>query len=94
MLCGAVLTSYVGVAGLARRMALDRVLPAFLLQVNRWRGTSHWVIASFLALCSVLFLSIFDASSTRGLAVLGSVYSVAFLSVRSTAVQLLMSGAD
>jgi amino acid transporter len=35
VLSGAVLTSYVGVAGLVRRMALDRCLPQFLLKINR-----------------------------------------------------------
>jgi amino acid transporter len=77
-----VLTAFVGVAGLARRMALDRVLPSVLLHTNRLRGTPHWVILGFLTLCAVLFLSIYDDASTRGLAILGSVYSVAFVSRR------------
>ena len=34
VLSGAVLTSYVGVNGLVRRMTLDRCLPQFLLKTN------------------------------------------------------------
>ena len=32
VLCGAVLTSYVGVTGLVKRMTLDRILPQVLLR--------------------------------------------------------------
>ncbi len=42
VLSGAVLTSYVGVIGLVRRMSLDRCLPQFLLRENRRRRTNHW----------------------------------------------------
>ncbi|MBW2522877.1 MAG: APC family permease [Deltaproteobacteria bacterium] len=51
VLSGAVLTAYVGVTGLIRRMALDRCLPQFLLRENRLRRTNHWIILSFFALC-------------------------------------------
>ena len=34
VLSGAVLTAYVGVNGLARRMSMDRCLPQFLMQVK------------------------------------------------------------
>jgi amino acid transporter len=76
VLCGAVLTSFVGVNGLVRRMALDQCLPQFLLAENRWRETNHWIILGFGAACaSILFV-------TRGdLADLGGVYTLAFLSV-------------
>ena len=58
VLSGAVLTSYVGVTGLVRRMSLDRCLPQFLLRENRWRGTNHWIILGFFALCcSILFIT-------------------------------------
>ncbi|MEO8589861.1 MAG: APC family permease, partial [Flavobacteriales bacterium] len=39
VLCGAVLTSFVGVSGLIKRMTLDRVLPQILLKETR-RGSS------------------------------------------------------
>ncbi|MEO7963298.1 MAG: APC family permease [Gemmatimonadaceae bacterium] len=76
VLSGAVLTSYVGVSGLARRMSLDQVLPQFLLRTNRWRDTNHWIILSFFALCvSILTL-------TRGrVETLAGVYTISFLSV-------------
>ena len=76
VLSGAVLTSFVGVTGLIRRMSLDRCLPQFLLRENRWRGTNHWIILLFLALCvSILFI-------TQGqLLTLGGVYTIAFLGV-------------
>ncbi len=51
VLSGAVLTSYVGVTGLVRRMTLDRCLPQGLLSANAWRGTNHWIILGFLAVC-------------------------------------------
>ncbi len=76
VLCGAVLTSYVGVNGLVRRMALDECLPPFLLHVNRWRETNHWIILGFAALCaSILY------ATAGNLADLGVVYALAFLSV-------------
>ena len=76
VLCGAVLTSFVGVNGLVRRMSLDQCLPQFLLAENRWRETNHWIILGFAAVCaSILFV-------TQGnLADLGGVYTLAFLSV-------------
>ena len=35
VLCGAVLTSYVGVSGLIKRMTLDRIMPQFLLKETK-----------------------------------------------------------
>jgi amino acid transporter len=55
VLACAVLTSYVGVTGLIRRMALDRCLPQFLLQTNRVRGTNHWIILTFFVATSSLY---------------------------------------
>ena len=49
VLSGAVLTSFVGVNGLVRRMTLDRCLPQFLLKTNR-RGTTHRIIIGFFLL--------------------------------------------
>jgi amino acid transporter len=76
VLSGAVLTSYVGVTGLVRRMSLDRCLPQTLLAENPWRKTNHWIILAFFALCtSILFV-------THGeIATLAGVYTLSFLSV-------------
>jgi amino acid transporter len=77
VLSGAVLTSYVGVTGLVRRMALDRTLPQVLLRVNRWRGTNHWIVLAFFLLCtSVLFVCMPDPEHT-----LKGLYLISFLSV-------------
>jgi hypothetical protein len=76
VLSGAVLTSYVGVTGLMRRMSLDRCLPAFLLRENRMRGTNHWIIGVFLIVCC----SILVATSGQ-VEVLAGVYTLSFLSV-------------
>lgn len=76
VLSGAVLTSFVGVTGLMRRMSLDRVMPQFLLRENRLRHTNHWIILGFFALSTSILLV------TRGkLETLGGVYTLAFLSV-------------
>lgn len=75
VLSGAVLTSFVGVTGLVRRMTLDRVLPQFLLKTNR-RGTNHRIIIAFFVLAvSVLLI-------TQGeLGALAGVYTISFLAV-------------
>ncbi|WP_339133104.1 MAG: APC family permease [Candidatus Electrothrix sp. GW3-4] len=75
VLSGAVLTSFVGVNGLVRRLTLDRCLPQFLLKTNR-RGTTHRIIIAFFLLSlSVLLI-------TRGeLKALAGVYTISFLSV-------------
>lgn len=76
VLSGAVLTSYVGVTGLVRRMSMDLCLPQFLLRRNRWRDTNHWIIISFFMLCcSILVI-------TAGkIEMLAGVYTLSFLSV-------------
>lgn len=75
VLSGAVLTSYVGVAGLMKRMSLDRILPQVLLKENR-RGSSVRILLLFFALCvSVLVI-------TKGqLGPLAGVYTISFLAV-------------
>jgi amino acid transporter len=75
VLCGAVLTSFVGVSGLLVRMSLDRILPNFFLKENR-RGAHPRIIIAFLILCaSVLF-------ATHGnLPQLAGVYTFSFLAV-------------
>jgi amino acid transporter len=75
VLSGAVLTSYVGVNGLIKRMTLDRILPQFLLKENK-RGSSPRILLLFFALCmSVLII-------TQGaLGPLAGVYTISFLLV-------------
>lgn len=76
VLAGAVLTSYVGVNGLVRRMSLDQCLPQFLLAENPWRRTNHWIILLFFGLCcSILFLSAGKIETLAG------VYTLSFLGV-------------
>tara|TARA_Y100000590_G_C15745701_1_gene1021898 strand:- start:6842 stop:8692 length:1851 start_codon:yes stop_codon:yes gene_type:complete len=76
VLSGAVLTSYVGVIGLLRRMALDRCLPTFFLTKNKRFNTNHWIILSFFLLCSSILLV------TEGkIELLAGVYTLAFLGV-------------
>lgn len=76
VLSGAVLTGYVGVTGLVRRMTLDRCLPQFLLQENSWRRTNHWIIIGFFLLC----WSILTATGGK-IGVLAGVYTLSFLCV-------------
>jgi len=76
VLSGAVLTSFVGVTGLVRRMTLDRCFPQFLLRENRWRGTNHWILIGFFGLC----VSILTITEGR-IEALAGVYTLAFLSV-------------
>ncbi|MFT5250929.1 MAG: amino acid transporter [bacterium] len=75
VLCGAVLTSFVGVSGLLNRMTLDRILPNFFLKQNK-RGSNYRIIISFLILCvSVLFVT------GGNLIALAGVYTFSFLAV-------------
>lgn len=75
VLSGAVLTSFVGVSGLMKRMALDRILPQFFLKVNK-RQSTYVILLTFFLLClSVLLI-------TNGeLGPLAGVYTISFLSV-------------
>ncbi|EQC26206.1 hypothetical protein SDRG_15943 [Saprolegnia diclina VS20] len=74
VLSGAVLTSYVGITGLVRRMAYDRILPAFLLHTNRCRGTNHNIILLYFAIASSLVLALHGQVD-----LLSGVYTFAFL---------------
>ncbi|HQW11655.1 MAG TPA: APC family permease [Saprospiraceae bacterium] len=75
VLCGAVLTSFVGVSGLINRMTLDRVLPNYFLKKNK-RGSNYRIIIAFLILCiSILLVTLGDMKSLAG------VYTFSFLSV-------------
>ncbi len=75
VLCGAVLTSFVGVSGLLKRMTLDRILPNYFLKENS-RGSNYRIIIVFLILClSVLLV-------TKGhIELLAGVYTFSFLAV-------------
>ncbi|EEY66613.1 uncharacterized protein PITG_16684 [Phytophthora infestans T30-4] len=74
VLSGAVLTSYVGICGLVRRLSTDRVLPAFLARTNKLRGTNHYIIGIYFLLSSSLVLILnADATTVNG------VYTYAFL---------------
>ena len=76
VLSGAVLTSYVGVIGLVRRMSIDRCLPDLFLTQNRKFQTNHWIIIMFFLLCSSILLV------TKGkIELLAGVYTLAFLGV-------------
>jgi amino acid transporter len=75
VLSGAVLTSYVGVTGLAERITLDRILPNFFLEKNR-RGVNYRIVIGFFLLCVSILLV------TKGnLANLAGVYTFSFLLV-------------
>ncbi|SET79325.1 APC family permease [Hymenobacter actinosclerus] len=75
VLSGAVLTSFVGVSGLMKRMALDRILPQFFLKENA-RQSNYIILITFFLLCSsVLFITNGDIKPLAG------VYTISFLSV-------------
>ncbi|RAW36068.1 hypothetical protein PC110_g7642 [Phytophthora cactorum] len=74
VLSGSVLTSYVGICGLVRRLATDRVLPSFLAKTNELRGTNHYIIAAFFLLSASLVL-VLNADSS----IMNGVYTYAFL---------------
>lgn len=78
VLSGAVLTAYVGVNGLARRMSMDRCLPQFLMQENRLRRTNHFIIIGFFCITSSLYVIVGENVQT-----LAGVYTIAFLGVMS-----------
>ena len=91
VLSGAVLTSFVGVTGLVRRMTLDRCLPQVLLRENKIRGTNHWIILGFLVV-SVIILGVTsdwhaflagDGPIHIGVGTLAGVYTISFLAVMS-----------
>jgi amino acid transporter len=75
VLSGAVLTSFVGVGGLLKRMTLDRILPQFLLKENRKNSSPRILILFYILCLSILFI-------TEGeLGPLAGVYTISFLSV-------------
>lgn len=70
------LTSFVGVTGLARRMSLDRCLPQFFLRENRSCKTNHWIILGFFAVCAGILLV-----TDGDIELLAGVYTLSFLGV-------------
>ena len=78
VLAGSVLTAYVGVTGLVRRMAFDRVLPSIFLQTNSMFKTNHFIIAGFFLVCTSLFFI-----TDQNILILASVYTISFLTVMS-----------
>lgn len=68
-----------GLDGLVYQMSLDKCLPVVFLRKNRWRGTNHYIILTFLVLCIALIV-IMDGK----VAELAGIYSMAFLGVLAT----------
>ncbi len=78
VLAGAVLTSFVGVSGLAYRMSSDACLPEFLGKKNN-KGSYPIIIFGFFVLCSSILLM------TGGeLLSLAGVYTISFLGVMTS----------
>ena len=76
VLAAALLTGYVGINGLIRRMSMDRCLPQFFLISNPWTGTDSFILVGFFLLCvSQVILLDSDVEA------LGGVYCYAFLTV-------------
>ncbi|OQR91269.1 hypothetical protein THRCLA_09055 [Thraustotheca clavata] len=76
VLAAGVLTAYVGVTGLIRRLSNDRVVPEFLAYENKWRNTPHWISILFFIVGASLILAL-----NANAAVLGGVFTFAFLSM-------------
>lgn len=75
VLSGAVLTAYIGVNGLMKRMTLDRIFPQSLLKETKKGSTPRIIIVFYLLCLSILFL-------TGGrIGPLAGVYTISFLSV-------------
>ncbi len=77
VLCGAVLTAFVGICGLVNRMSLDGCIPKTLSVMNS-KESFPKIIWGFLILCvSILVVSKGDIPT------LGGIYAISFLSVMS-----------
>ena len=76
VLAAALLTSFVGINGLIRRMAMDRCLPQFLLIQNPITGTDSFILVGFFVLC-VSQITILDGDVEA----LSGVYCYSFLGV-------------
>jgi amino acid transporter len=76
VLAAALLTGYVGINGLIRRMSMDRCLSQFFLIKNPWTGTDSFILVGFFVLC-VSQVIVLDSDVEA----LGGVYCYAFLTV-------------
>ncbi|MCL1125852.1 APC family permease [Shewanella surugensis] len=73
VLCGSVLTAFVGVNGLLVRITSDSVLPAFLMKKNRWGAYPRCTLLFYLLCISIII-------HTQGeLEQLAAVYAFGFL---------------
>lgn len=75
VLSGAVLTSFIGVSGLMKRMTLDRILPQFFLKESKNGGSPRIIILFFILCMSVLLITAGELGSLAGL------YTISFLLV-------------
>lgn len=77
VLCGGVLTGFIGVSGLINRMAVDEALPFWFAKRNA-KGSYPRIVITFFILCtSILLMTGGDLRSLAG------VYAISFLSVMS-----------
>ena len=75
VLSGAVLTSFVGVSGLMKRMTLDRIFPQFFLKENGRQAPYYILLLIFSALRG------YSIQYGGNLQALAGVYTISFLSV-------------
>lgn len=83
VLSGAVLTSFVGVGGLVQRMTLDRIMPQFLLKLNK-RGSPYWIMMLFFVLCVSIFAVTWWTTENpmqEQVPYLAGIYTISFLAV-------------
>jgi amino acid transporter len=76
VLAAALLTSFVGINGLIRRMSMDRCLPQILLKQNPYTGTDSIILVGFFILC-VSQILLLDGNVEA----LSGVYCYSFLGV-------------
>lgn len=77
VLCGAVLTGFIGVSGLINRMALDEALPLWFSKMNKKGSFPRIITLFFIACVSILLITNGQLSSLAG------VYAISFLAVMS-----------
>jgi amino acid transporter len=65
VLVGSVLASYIGIIGLGRRLAFDRILPFFLTIENPFRQTNHCIIFLFFFIQSSLVFLVFTVKNNE-----------------------------
>jgi amino acid transporter len=80
VLCGAVLTSFVGVSGLLVRLSNDKVLPAFVA-ISTSSGSPVVASILFFLISVSLFVILFDPTNSQQISAFGGVYAIAFLCV-------------